>query len=144
MGKILRYFFFYLIQFSWGLIQNLLGLALLIKYRKCKKEWYHGALLVYHDQKWGGMSLGMFIFVKASAGENWLYEARIHEYGHTVQSLILGPLYLFVIGIPSFVWNRSVQGIIFGHVNEYYAFYPESWANSLGQLVTQQKMRLND
>jgi len=25
----------------------------------------------------------------------------VHEYGHTIQSIILGPLYLLIIGIPS-------------------------------------------
>ncbi|MBR3124190.1 MAG: hypothetical protein IKF42_01980, partial [Mogibacterium sp.] len=29
-----------------------------------------------------------------------------HEYGHTLQSLILGPFYLLVVGAPSMLWNR--------------------------------------
>lgn len=29
----------------------------------------------------------------------------VHEYGHTIQSMILGPLYLIVIGIPSTLWG---------------------------------------
>ena len=29
----------------------------------------------------------------------------VHEYGHTIQSLILGPLYLVLIGIPSTLWG---------------------------------------
>jgi hypothetical protein len=31
------------------------------------------------------------------------FEFLAHEYGHTLQSKILGPLYLPVIGIPSFI-----------------------------------------
>lgn len=135
---------YYLIQWTWGLPQNLLGLMLTLKYRKCRKEWYHGALITYHNEGWGGISLGMFIIIREKAGENWIHEAKIHEYGHSVQSLLLGPLYLFVIGIPSMVWCKMTEKIVFGHVNEYYAFYPESTANALGQLATGQRMRLND
>ena len=29
----------------------------------------------------------------------------VHEYGHTIQSLILGPLYLIIMGIPSTIWG---------------------------------------
>ena len=29
----------------------------------------------------------------------------VHEYGHTIQSLIFGPLYLIVMGIPSTLWG---------------------------------------
>ncbi|MDD3946375.1 MAG: hypothetical protein PHI19_00860 [Clostridia bacterium] len=142
--KGIKYFFYYLLQFTWGLPQNLLGFYLFLKYRKCKKEFYHGAIIVYHHDNWGGVSLGMFIIIKASGGENWIHEAKIHEYGHSIQSLILGPLYLLVIGLPSSWLYHMTEKIVFGHVNEYYLFYPERWANYLGQLVTGEKMRLND
>ena len=54
-----------------------------------------------------------------------------HEFGHYKQSLILGPLYLFVIGIPSICLN------IISRYNKkvwenYYNFYTERWANKLG------------
>lgn len=29
----------------------------------------------------------------------------VHEYGYTIQSLIFGPLYLIIIGIPSTLWG---------------------------------------
>ena len=63
----------------------------------------------------------------------------VHEYGHTVQSLILGPLYLFVIGIPSTLWGflggrkRRDEQIPYG------AFFTEKWANSLGEQITGEK-----
>jgi len=55
--------------------------------------------------------------------------------GHTVQSVILGPLFLPVIGLPSLLWaglpvfrkyreRRSVS---------YYWLYTERWANFLGE-----------
>lgn len=52
-----------------------------------------------------------------------------HEKGHTIQSLILGPLYLIVIGLPSIIW----AGLIHKHTNKsYYWFYTEAWADKLG------------
>ncbi len=61
----------------------------------------------------------------------------VHEYGHTVQSLILGPLYLFVIGLPSIVWMRVAPLARWRRRSgtSYYAFYPERWANWLGERV---------
>lgn len=58
-----------------------------------------------------------------------------HEYGHTLQSLLLGPLYLLVIGLPSFLWcqlpffqeRRKRRHI------SYYSFFPERWADALGK-----------
>ena len=65
-------------------------------------------------------------------------ELLVHEYGHTIQSLIFGPLYLPVFAIPSFVWagapalrRRRREGKLY-----YYDFYPERIANLLGELVT--------
>ena len=62
----------------------------------------------------------------------------MHEYVHTIQSLILGPLYLIVIGIPSTLWGflpnlhkkRKDDQI------SYFSFFTEDWANRLGEKVT--------
>lgn len=73
-----------------------------------------------------GISLSTYyIIVRWGANLN----AIKHEKGHTIQSLILGPLYLIVIGIPSIVW----AGLIHKHTNKsYYWFYTEAWADKLG------------
>ncbi len=57
----------------------------------------------------------------------------MHEYGHTVQSLILGPLYLFVIGIPSFLWALPpATRWRARHKIPYSALYTERWADRNG------------
>jgi hypothetical protein len=50
----------------------------------------------------GAVSLGQYIFIFSDYGKD---EMRIikHEYGHTRQSHILGPLYLLVVGVPSII-----------------------------------------
>ena len=47
------------------------------------------------------MSLGNYIFVNNMSSQGSIQ----HEYGHSKQSDILGPLYLIVIGIPSLLHN---------------------------------------
>lgn len=73
----------------------------------------------------GSVTLGEYIFTNARVSLSTIR----HEYGHIVQSRILGPLYLPVIGLPSIlhaaVHNKACKG------KEYNHFYTERWADSL-------------
>ena len=120
-------------QWTWGLPQSLLGLILTLKYRRCSHARVGGALATLHDGDWGGVSLGMFIFVPGGLGPG--REARLlaHEYGHTFQSALLGPLYLLVV--PSSLWanlprNRRLRA---QRRIPYESRYPENWAEALGK-----------
>ena len=75
----------------------------------------------------GGISLGHFIYVKRSD------DIRIirHESGHCRQCLLLGPLYLPVIGLPSLLWAAWWHP---GRRRRYYDFWPERWADRLSGL----------
>ena len=55
-----------------------------------------------------------------------------HEYGHTIQSYILGPLYLLVIGLPSILWCGWISNWKCNQDKSYYWFYSEKWATYLG------------
>ena len=96
---------------------------------------HHGAIVTVWNYR-AALSLGPFIFLNGRAG-HVNDRLLVHEYGHTIQSLILGPLYLPLIGLPSLVWfrtprftnRRRAQGL------SYYSFYTERWANHLGELV---------
>ena len=122
-------------QWTWGLPQSLLGLILAIRYRRCPRKEVGGALATLHDGDWGGVSLGMFIFVPDGLPPE--REARLlsHEYGHTFQSALLGPLYLLAVGVPSFLWanlpqNRRARAE--RHI-PYESRYPENWAEALAR-----------
>jgi len=80
----------------------------------------------------------MFIFVNATRGDKWFTSVKSHEYGHTIQSLILGPLYLLIIGIPSMIWCNNPKYIKLREEKgiSYYDFYPEKWANLFGKMFT--------
>lgn len=135
-------FLYYLLQFTWGLPQNLLGYFLTRKYKE--SEEFFGSRIYYHNDNWGGISLGMFIIINAGKGKEWIDSVKVHEYGHSIQSIILGPLYLFVIGLPSLIWCNSKRFITLRKEKNvsYYSFYPERWANYLGTKITKIPVKL--
>lgn len=139
--KFIWYAFYNLIQYTWGALQNLLGFLLFLKNIKCRHEFYHGSVLTYHEGNWGGISLGAFIFVSGKRDGEWAKAATVHEYGHTIQSLLLGPLYLLAVGVPSFTWCNCKKCIAYRKENDksYYDLYCESWANRLGERFTHEK-----
>ena len=63
MGDVLkkiRAVLFYLWQFTFALLQNIIGLIMLAIYKPkgAQSEWYHNALITYIDKKnFGGVSL---------------------------------------------------------------------------------------
>ena len=147
MTRSIKRTLYLLIQATWGLPQTLLGFFVWVSCWGCPRESYRCAFVTTWARK-DGLSLGPFVFVPdALAGatradrafrERMRGELLVHEYGHTIQSLIFGPLYLPVFAIPSFVWagapalrRRRREGKLY-----YYDFYPERIANLLGELVT--------
>lgn len=127
-----------IMQCTWGLLQSLAGCILYLGNRKKEHFWYHGARVTYWGNR-GGISLGMFIFLPDTCkGER---DLLVHEYGHTIQSMLLGPLYLFVIGVPSISWAMIPYFIKKRREKKmsYYSFYTESWANRWGEKVTHEK-----
>lgn len=116
----------------WMVLQNFFGalVFLFTKLQKAKTVQYKGTLVT--RWKYGkGLSLGHFIFVPIHASENTLK----HEYGHFVDSTCLGPLYIFVIGIPSACWAKFGGPYRTKHKLSYYDFYTEKRADRLGEVV---------
>lgn len=145
----MKLFFYRVLQCTWGALQTLAGLFVFFAYRRCRRFWYHGAVITLWNKK-SSVSLGLFVFVAEYPNFVKKYEGKfdapelcrrllVHEYGHTVQSLILGPAYLIIIGIPSAMWaqfgreKRKREQIPYG------AFFTEKWANTLGEWVTGEK-----
>ena len=123
--------FYTILQCTWSFPQTLLGLIMYIKYKKSPHTSYKGSLVTYWPKK-GGISLGLFTFIENYSGrQNYLLR---HEYGHTLQSLILGPFYLLVIGLPSFVWANFPCFIRLRKKKKipYNSFFTEKNADLLG------------
>ncbi len=127
------------LQWTWGLMQNLTALILWaflrLRYGQMKSIPFHGARLIFWPLR-GSMALGQFIFF-GHRGCSDEEEIRVHEYGHTVQSAFLGPLYLPLIGLPSLLWaslpyferRRKSRKL------SYTDIFCESWASRWGEKV---------
>lgn len=92
-------------QWTWGFPQTLIGAALYLAHRRDEHFDYKGAKATVWDKD-AGVSLGRFIFVPKNTEKHAEEFLLDHEYGHSIQSLILGPLYLLLVGAPSIMWNR--------------------------------------
>lgn len=138
----IKYILIIVIQWTWGIIQNIIGLIIFLANINNNHYFYKGAVITIWNSKRGSMGIGMFIFISKEcyekreqpSGADNFERIKIHEYGHTIQSVILGPLFLPVIGVPSLCWAnipllkkyRKSKGI------SYYSFYTERWADYLG------------
>ena len=142
-------------QCTWGFLQSAIGALVFILHIRDKHYFYHGAVITEWKNK-SSISLGMFVYV---TNEPYFYgklkneysmeelsnRLLVHEYGHTIQSLVLGPIYLIVIGIPSTLWG-FIPSLNKKRKNEeisYFSFFTEKWANYLGERVTGQKSMEN-
>ena len=117
--------------YVWQLPQNLIGLLLRLFWKTEFKIEYKDKTIRVCSKFPSGISLGETILLK-----NAIPVDIKHEYGHTRQSLYLGPLYLFVIGIPSILWAATYK--LFK--KDYYtSFYTEIWADKLGGVKRQER-----
>lgn len=122
--------------YVWQFPQNLVGLIIRLF---CpadigKDENFRDDINVYISSRMsGGISLGKYIIL-SKYYSNYIFDKDTwnHEYGHTRQSKYLGPLYLFIIGIPSLIWAALYGTAIRETKNGYYKFYTEKWADKLG------------
>lgn len=105
-ARILRTAGYWIVSLTWGSIMTLLGaviaLALLLTGHRPGRLGPN----VYFEvgRGWGGMEYGAFFFVERNAAR----ETILHEAGHGIQNLLLGPLMPFVVCIPSALryWMR--------------------------------------
>ena len=126
---------FVFLQCTWGGLATLIGLFFYIANRSCEHGRYRSCI----DTKWnakGGLSLGLFIFTPKDDNPN-APRIRVHEYGHSVQNLVLGPLMLFV-GIISVTWGNLPYFARKRKQNRlpYTACFVGAWASRWGEAVT--------
>jgi hypothetical protein len=113
-----------ILLFPWLVLQWLPGLLFLAVFHNC--EWYVNedarvrVIKVNKGHLFGTacFSCGPIIFVTPNCSENTLK----HETGHSVQSLIFGPLFHILISIPSVIrfWVRRLG-------NKSHEWYLSGW-----------------
>ncbi|WP_080145591.1 hypothetical protein [Marinilactibacillus piezotolerans] len=139
------------IQCTWGILQTFAGFMLFIRYFNLPHSFYHGSIRTKWN-RYDGVSLGWFIFTPNESDPVLLNRRNkeqfkqncdklaVHEYGHTYQSLILGPFYLLTVGLVSFTWARlpRYRNIRKKYGVPYSFCWTEQWANYLGEKVLKQ------
>lgn len=97
---------YYILALTWGGLLTYSGfivLFILFIYKKinndCEINKYNGILQVKINDYWGGCSLGL-IYLRDFESSDSINE---HEFGHTFQNCLLGPLFIFLIAIPSVI-----------------------------------------
>ncbi len=126
---------FILLQCTWGIIPTVLGAMFFWKFRKYPHRTYRGCIDTQWDTR-SGLSLGLFIFTPNDEIED-SEKIRVHEYGHCLQSIVLGPLFV-PLGVISLLWGRlpyyekrrREQNL------PYTSCFVEAWASKWGELAT--------
>ena len=124
-----------LLQCTWGIVQTLMGAVVFLKQIRCPHRLYRGCIETQWDSR-GGMSLGLFIFTPNEESER-ARKVRVHEYGHCIQSIVLGPLYL-IVGLISVTWANLPYFRKLRREKKipYTSCFVESWASRWGEWVT--------
>lgn len=129
----------YVLLFIWQLPQNIVGMLFWLVFK------IKGSVSSIASTKWakafksksmsGGISLGSFCFLSDYGAANEKLVA--HELkGHAWDSRLMGPLYLFIVGIPSLL-NAALE-----LTDCYYKFFTEKWANKRAGLTVDEYCKL--
>lgn len=103
---------------------------------KRRPRIYKNSLYVeFGSPTWGGVNFGPFFIVDTDTNPDIV----MHEWGHGIQNIILGPLFPFLVAIPSFTryWYRRYV-VKSGHVEPsklppYDSVWFEGWATKIGK-----------
>lgn len=144
MKKILLGIGYWLVQLTWGALMTYPGLlvtAFCILFLKGKPHRNGYSYIVEVGGNWGGLELGAVALCGSYAQKdgpcydmNWYEHTRRHEFGHTLQQLVFGPLQLFVVGIPSTIryWIIHFKQKAGKSVPEYDSVWFEGTATKFG------------
>lgn len=120
----------YVLLYLWQLPQHLLGLLIILVTKGETKHKLHNITYYYYDPFPGGISLGDYMII----GTHWDKSVR-HEFGHSIQSKILGWFYLPSVGICSGLHAATYEWRLKkGWVKSYYDYWTEKWADKLGKV----------
>lgn len=97
----MKKFLFYFLNFTWGIIMNIIGaVAALVMLCTGHKPQRHGGSIYFTcGEGWGGVDLGCFFICSKECGKH----TKDHEFGHALQNAVYGPLFPFLVAIPSAV-----------------------------------------
>ena len=105
MKKIL----YWIVSLTWGGLMTFIGLIVALVLLVTGHKPYRFGYTFYFKvgKSWGGLELGGLFITDSNPSLHTL----CHEHGHGLQNLWWGPLFPFVIGIPSAIryWYREIK-----------------------------------
>ncbi len=134
----LKKFFIFLLSITWELPQSISALFFMLLHRTEFLDKKERRRYVHHNSFYTCFSCGEFIFfrdiyMRFNSWEN----TQKHELGHSIQSRILGPLFIPLIAFPSTTWNllsRMNNRLGRWMAKNYYNTPWEAWADRLGNV----------
>lgn len=101
--------FYWIVSLTWGCVMSVIGLvtALALLVTGHKPILFGNTFYFKVGKNWGGLNLGPVFITDSTPSLHTL----CHEHGHGLQNLWWGPLFPFVIGIPSAIryWYREIK-----------------------------------
>lgn len=105
---------YWILSLTWGILMTFIGLLVtgfVIIFLHGKPHRNGWSYIVEIGHNWGGLELGA-VALCARYSTNFprsFDNVRKHEFGHSIQNIIWGPFFPFVIGIPSAIryWYRE-------------------------------------
>ena len=107
MNKFWSYFIFYLIQWTWGILMNVIGAVAALGMLCTGHKPYRCGPYIYFRTKWnfGGVEFGMFFIIGEQCDS-----CACHEMGHGLQNMCLGPfMAIFSAGSAIRYWYRELK-----------------------------------
>ena len=114
MKKFLFILTYWLLSLTWGIIMSSIGfITILIVLMLGGKPHKNGCTLIVEiGGNWGGLELGCFALCGSYSKTDkiWFERTRRHEFGHNIQHMLLGPFFIFIVGIPSAIryWYKII------------------------------------
>ena len=106
--KILLGIGYWFVQLTWGSLMTVIGLfasLIAIVFLKGKVHKNGLSFIVEVGGNWGGVNFGAISlcggYTTTCIDLDWFEHTRRHEFGHSLQNIIFGPLHPFIVAIPS-------------------------------------------
>ena len=125
---------YYLLNFTWGLLANILGGLITLALSFIKPTIHKGCVKTSIGTWWGGFSLGIFYVRDRYSSDSVDY----HEIGHSYQNAMYGVLWLFIVAIPSMIryfYQVYIAPKLNKMVNAYDLIWFEGSATTIGELI---------
>lgn len=138
MKKKLEEICYWVLSLTWGALMTIPGLIglFILKSAGCEVLKNGFGYIVVVGNNWGGLNLGAVSFVQHSR-VTYFEDCRRHEFGHSLQNILFGPLQLFLVAIPSVCryWYQTIRDRKGLPNKEYDAIWFEGTATKYGTLA---------